>query len=127
MGINEKIWHSKRTGDDNAEIEEFGKPVAIQPRPNYLTCVSLVGRGGIQVLAYGERAKDYWNIIANARYFDGKIQEGDVMWVDGEKPIEAIENEYGYGASANAKVKSVSKVNFTINILLERNQNQVTK
>ena len=125
MKVGEKIWHSKRKEITNAEIAEFEKPYDITTRFMYLTCMPMTARGGIQMLQYGETAENYWTIIANARYFDGVFKEGDKMWVDGHKPIESIEEEYGYGASANAIVKNVARVNLSLTILIERNQEQV--
>ena len=125
MRIGKSVWHSKRKDIENAEIAEFEKPVEYVTRANYLTCMPMTARGGIQMLQYGETAVNYWTIIANARYFDGVFKEGDKMWVDGHKPIESIEEEYGYGASANAIVKSVLPVNVSIHIMLEENQNRV--
>lgn len=127
MEIGKSIWFSSRIEDENAEIAEFEKPIEIKTRANYITCMSMVARGGLQVLNYGENVSKYWNVIANARYFSGKIKEGDLMWVDGEKPIESVEELYGNGASANALVKSVSQVRATISIVLVRNQNQEIK
>lgn len=125
MRIGASVWHSSRIEIENAEIAEFETPTKIVTRANYFTCMPMTARGGIQMLAYGETASNYWTIIANSRAFSGKIKEGDLMWVDGQTPNESIEEEYGVGASANAIVKSVSEVNATINIILERNQNQV--
>ena len=127
MEIGKSIWHCSRIENDNEEISEFEKPVEIKTRANYLTCMPMTSRGGLQVLNYGENVSNYWTIIANAKYFGGKIKEGDLMWVDGEKPIESVEELYGNGTSANAVVKSISQVRATISILLIRNQNRETK
>ena len=127
MRVGEIIWHSSRKEIPNAEIAEFEAPYEIRTRFNYLTVMPATARGSLQIMQYGERIDNYWTIIANARYFSGKIKEGDLMWVDGEKPIEQVEEEYGIGASANAIVKSVAKVNHSISITLERNQNRETK
>ncbi len=127
MEIGASIWHCSRIENDDAEIAEFEKPVEIKTRANYITCMPMVARGGLQVLNYGENVSKYWTVIANARYFSGKIKEGDLMWVDGEKPIESVEELYGNGTSANALVKSVSQVRATISIVLVRNQNQEIK
>lgn len=125
MQIGKSLWHSSRKEITNAEIAEFEKPVEYVTRANYLTCMPMTARGGIQMLQYGETAENYWTIIANARYFDGVFKEGDLLWVDGHKPIESIEEEYGYGASANAIVKNVAQVNLSLTILIERNQEQL--
>ena len=127
MRIGDSVWHSKRIKKYDAETPEFEKPIEIITRANYLTCVPAVARGYVQVLQYGETISKYWTIIANARTFDKQFKEGDLMWVDGEKPIEHIEQEYGYGASANAIVKSVAKSNHSITILIEYNQNRVVQ
>ena len=127
MEIGKSIWFGSRIEDENAEIAEFEKPIEIKTRANYLTCMPMTARGGLQVLNYGENISNYWTIIANARYFGGKIKEGDLMWVDGEKPIESVEELYGNGTSANALVVSVSQVRATVSIVLKRNQNRETK
>ena len=101
MRVGETIWHSRRKEIPNAEIAEFEAPYEIRTRFNYLTCMPATARGYLQIMQYGERIDNYWTIIANAKYFSGKIKEGDLMWVDGEKPIE-----------------------HSISITLERNQNR---
>ena len=127
MRIGESIWHSSRKHIENAEVAEYEKPVEIVTRANYLTCMPKTSMGDIVIRQQGETIYNYWTIIANARYFNGKFKQGDLMWVDGEKPIEHIEQEYGYGASANAVVKSVLPVNQSIHIMLEQNQKRVTQ
>lgn len=127
MQIGKSLWHSSRKEITNAEIAEFEKPVEYVTRANYLTCMPKTSMGDLVVLQHGETKYKYWTIIANARYLDGVFKEGDLMWVDGHKPVESIEEEYGYGASANAIVKSVLPVNVSIHIMLEENQNRVKK
>lgn len=127
MKVGEKIYHAKRISDENAEINEYAKPTELTTKFNYLTCVSSVTRGYIEVLQYGERVTDFWTIIAKTSNFKNKFAKGDVMWVDGEKPIENIEEMYGYGASANAVIKSIGYGNLYMTISLEVNQNRVTK
>ena len=127
MKVGEKVWHSKRKEITNAEIAEFEKPYDITTKFMYLTCMPKTSRGDLVVLQHGETKYKYWTIIANAKYFDGVFKEGDKMWVDGHKPIESIEEEYGYGASANAVIKSAIPVNLSIHITLEENQDRVTQ
>ena len=127
MMVGEKVWHSKRKEITNAEIAEFEKPYDITTKFMYLTCMPKTSRGDLVVLQHGETKYKYWTIIANAKYFDGVFKEGDKMWVDGHKPIESIEEEYGYGASANAVIKSAIPVNLSIHITLEENQDRVTQ
>ena len=127
MRFGKVVWHSKRINDFNAEIAEFEKPTQINTRPNYFTIMQATTRGFLEIMKYGETAQNYWTVIANGNAFNGKIKAGDVMWVDGESPIENVEQMYGYGSSANAIVKNVAEVNSTISITLERNQNQILK
>ena len=125
MKVGKSIWHARRINDLNAEIGEYEKPTEIVTRFNYLTVMPAVSRGFMEVLKSGETLYDTWTATANGRYFDGMFKAGDLMWVDGESPIESIEKEYGNGASANAEIKYVGEVNLTLAIRLERNQNQV--
>lgn len=125
MRAGKSIWHSKRINDLNAEVGEYEKPTEIVTRFNYLTVMPAVSRGFMEVIKSGETLYDTWTATANGRCFDGKFKVGDLMWVDGESPIESIEKEYGYGASATAEIRNVAEVNLTIAIRLERNQNQV--
>ena len=127
MRFGKVAWHSKRINDFNAEIAEFEKPIKIVTRPNYFTIMQATTRGFLEIMKFGETAQNVWTVIANANAFDGKIKAGDLMWVDGEKPIDKVEETYGYGSSANAIVKNVAVVNNTISITLERNQNQILK
>ena len=125
MRVGKSVWHARRINDLNAEVGEYEKPTEIITRFNYLTVMPTVSRGGLEVIKSGETIYDSWTVTANGRYFDGKFKAGDLMWVDGESPIESIEQEYGYGASATAEIKYVGEVNFTFAIRLERNQSQV--
>ena len=76
-------------------------------------------------MKYGEDIDSTWTAIANINAFDGKINVGDLFWLDGEKPIPELEEEYGNGATATAVVKSVAYVNHSISIILTRNKDQV--
>lgn len=127
MRVGDYVWIASRANDFNAEIAEYSKPKKIKTRFNYLTVMPASSRGGLEFMKHGETVYDTWTVIANARYFGGKIKEGDLMWVDGDEPIEQVENAYGYGASATAMVDSALPVNFTLNIILKRNQAQVKK
>lgn len=126
MRIGKKVWLAKRVETDNSEIPTYEKPIELVTRANYLTVMPSVANG-LEVLKGGENLYSSWNATANSMYFDGVIKAGDVMWLDGDKPIESVEEEYGYGASATAEVKSALEVNFSIAIKLERRQNQVLK
>ena len=125
MKVGEKIWHAVRTSFENEEIPSYGTPTQIVTGFNKLSVMPATSRGYLELMKYGEKASDVWTVIANAQIYKDTFHEGDVMWVDGEKPIASVEVAYGNGASANAVIKNVSTVNRTINITLERNQRQV--
>lgn len=125
MRFGKSVWLSSRVDIPNATKATYEKPIEIVTRPNYFTVMQAVSRGYLELLKHGETAENTWTIIANSMAFDGKIKKGDVMWVDGEKPIESVEEENGYGASANAVVTNVVEVNRFLDITLKRNQNQI--
>ena len=127
MRVGERIWHSARINEANAEIAEFSEPTEIRTRFNYFTVMPATSRGFMEVMKYGEDIDSTWTAIANDRAFHGKIKEGDLFWLDGEKPIPELEAEYGNGATATAVVKSVAYVNLTIAITLTRNKDKVVQ
>lgn len=127
MRVGESVWHSARINENNAEISEFAEPTEIKTRFAYFTVMPATSRGFMEVMRYGEDIDNTWTAIANDRAFHGKIKEGDLFWLDGEKPIPKLEAEYGNGATATAVVKSVSYVNLTIAITLTRNKDKVVQ
>lgn len=127
MRVGESVWHSARINTENAEIPDFAEPTQIRTRFNYFTVMPATSRGFMEVMKYGEDVDSTWTAIANDRAFHGKIKVGDLFWLDGEKPIAELEEEYGYGATATAVVKSVAYVNLTIAITLTRNKDKVTQ
>lgn len=127
MRVGESVWHCARINENNAEIAEFAEPTEIKTRFAYFTVMPATSRGFMEVMKYGEDIDSTWTAIANDRAFHGKIKEGDLFWLDGEKPIPELEAEYGNGATATAVVKSVSYVNLTIAITLTRNKDKVAQ
>ena len=125
MRVGESVWHSARINEANAEIAEFAEPTEIKTRFNYFTVMPATSRGFMEVMKYGEDVDSTWTAIANDRAFHGKINVGDLFWLDGEKPIPELEEEYGNGSTATAVVKSVAYVNMSISIILTRNKDQV--
>lgn len=125
MKLGGVIWHSSRINEDNAEVSEFATPQAIRTRANYFSVMPATSRGFLEVMQYGEDLDSTWTAIASDRVFHGKVKEGDLFWLDGEKPIPEIEEDYGIGATATAVVKSVAYVNTTIAITLTRNKDKV--
>ena len=127
MKLGGVIWHSSRINEENAEIAEFAAPQAIRTRANYFSVMPATSRGFLEVMQYGEDLDSTWTAIANDRPFHGKVKEGDLFWLDGEKPIPELEEDYGIGATATAVVKNVAYVNHTISITLTRNKEQVKR
>lgn len=123
MKLGERIWHSKRISGANSQVAKFSKPTEIINKLGYFSCMPN-SSGGLTLIQSGEMLSNYWTIIANAKYFSGKINVGDVFWVDGDEPIEEIETKYGNGSSATAVVEAVNPVNLGIRITLKRNQKQ---
>ena len=124
MRIGKAVWHAKRKKISNAEIAEYEKPTKIITRFNYFTVMPAVSRGFMEVVKSGETLYDTWTATANGRYFDGQFGVGDLMWLDGDEPPmqSELSKDFGYKQSATAEIKSVSEVNLTIDIRLERNQ-----
>ena len=127
MRVGQSVWLARRKDIPNAEIPEYEKPIEIKTAFNYFTVMPATSRGFMEVMKYGEDIDSTWTAIANDRAFHGKIKEGDLFWLDGEKPIPELEAEYGNGATATAVVKSVSYVNLTIAITLTRNKDKVVQ
>lgn len=125
MRVGDSVWHSARIDEENAEISEYEEPTEIRTRFAYFTVMPATSRGYMAVMQYGEDIERTWTAIAIDRAFHGKIKEGDLFWLDGEKPIPELEEQYGIGSTANAVVKNVSYVNHTISITLTRNKDQV--
>lgn len=127
MRVGEIVWHSSRINADNAEIADFAEPTKIRTQFNYFTVMPATSRGFMEVMKYGEDIDSTWTVIANDQAFHGKIKEGDLFWLDGDKPIPELEAEYGNGATATAVVKSVAYINLFIAITLTRNKDKVVQ
>ena len=121
------IWYAKRTSETNAEVKTYSEPKSITTRFNYFTIMPANSRGNSEVMQYGETINQTWIAIANANFFDGEFKNDDVFYIEGHKPNTALEEKYGFGASANAIVDNVSYVRNTIKITLIVNQAQVTQ
>lgn len=129
MRVGNSVWYANRINEPNAEIAYFDEPIEIKTRWNYFTVMKGLTGGYLEVKKYGETAENMWTVIANDKYFAGKIKEGDVMWVEDESPFSEknakLEAKYGNGCTATAKVIDVIPANLTTRIILERNQNQI--
>lgn len=123
MRIGDSVWLARRKQTANVAIAEYEKPIEIKTRCNYFTVMPASSRG-LAVMQYGDNVYNTWTAIANANYFMGKINEGDLMWIDGEKPNFTNEADFDFEGTANAVVKSALPVNRTISIVLESNPNK---
>ena len=127
MRVGSSVWHCSRINNSNSTVSEYSKPTEIKTRFNHFTVMPATSRGFMEVMKYGEDIDNTWTAIANEKAFNGKIKVGDLFWLDGEKPIAELEEEYGNGATATAVVKSVAYVNLSIAITLTRNKDKVTQ
>lgn len=127
MKIGAELWYAKRINQDNATIQRYYEPEKLVTRNNYLTVMPASTRGLAEVMKYGETLNNTWTAIANANFFDGKFDVGDVFYLDGHTPNIELENRYGYGCTANAVVKNVSYGQRVIHLTLVVNQKQVKK
>lgn len=125
MRAGKSVWYANRINTTNSTVSTYDTPKELFTRFNYLSVMPASTRGFMEVMKYGEDISKTWTVIANANAFDGMFKEGDVFWVDDEKPIPELEAEYGNGSTANAVVESVAYVNATISITLKRNKSQV--
>jgi hypothetical protein len=127
MRIGKTIWHAKRIVEKNSTVAKYETPTKLVLRPNYLMVMPATSGNYLQILQSGENIYNMWNATANGRVFSDWFKAGDVVWLDGESPIDDIENEYGNGASATAEIKSAVENNLFISMVFERRQDQITK
>ena len=122
MKMGEKIWWCKRTSPDNAEVDTYDKPEEFTLKlPNYISPISITVQpknGFTDRLAYGETtSKDQRIILTPYDYWYGKFKEGDLFYLDGEKPNE--DEEY-YGQNANYEVEFVGNQNEAIELSVKK-------
>lgn len=127
MQLGHSVWIASRKEIANAKVPKYEKPKEYKLRLNFLTIMPASARGGLEVLKYGENIFNTWTGVASAKHFYGQLKEGDLIWVDGHFPIREIEEKYGYGASANAVIKSILPVNLSMNLIITSNPNQVKR
>lgn len=150
MKIGQNVWHSSRINEPNSEITRYTEPREIKTRLRYFTVMPATSRNLMEVMPYGEDLQNTWIAIAQGRmFYDARafilgqpsfkdeiasieditdpnvIKIGDLFYLDGVKPILQMEQEYGYGSTANAVVKSITQSNHSITVILTRNKNQV--
>lgn len=122
MREGEKIWYCSRTSEDNAEVDTYAKPVEeIVRLPSVFNPISLTVQpknGFTDRLAYGETTnKDQRIILTPYTYWHKKFKEGDVFYLDGQKPSE--DEEY-FGQNANYQVELVANQNEAIELSVKK-------
>ena len=115
MKLGEKIYHCKRLIDDEGMVS-YADPQEIVLQLRH--CTVQPESGFTSLLQYGEKINDYQKMILQPyeRWF-GKVEEGDLFYLDGAKPLP-LETENG--AFANYEVDSVSNQNMVNVVKLKR-------
>lgn len=125
MRMNQIIYHAKKIDIKNADLTQYEAPKKITTRPNYFTVEKASASGGLAIMQFGSQVNSVWNAIANSLFFEGKFNIGDLFWIDGAKPVENFEEEFGIGSTANAIVTNVTNQGRTIVLTLSTNKEQV--
>lgn len=117
MKVGQKVWLCKRLYENDEGIIVYDEPKEYTLAFNYLTINS--ASGYLATIQYGEKLSKVWNMKAKKPFFDGIFDEGDLLYIEGNKPDLANEN-YLNGDGANAKVTSVLNHLVSYSITLER-------
>ena len=122
MRNGEKIWYCLRNIDDNAEVDTYAKPVEETVRmPNIFSPVSITVQpknGFTDRLPSGETtSKDQRIMLTPYMAWDGIFHEGDLFYLDGEKPQD---DEEFYGQGANYYVDNVARQNEAIELSVKK-------
>lgn len=125
MRMNQIIYHAKKIDIKNADLTQYEAPKQITTRPNYFTVEKASASGGLAIMQFGSQVNSVWNAIANSLFFKDEFNIGDLFWIDGAKPIENFEEEFGIGSTANAIVTNVTNQGRTIVLTLSTNKEQV--
>lgn len=117
MKLGQKIWHCKRLYENDMGIVVYDEPKEYSLAFNYLTINP--ASGYLATLQYGEKLSKVWNMKAKSMAFDGVFKEGDLLYIEGNKPDFENPN-YLSGDGANAKVTAVLPYLLSISVTLER-------
>lgn len=90
MKVGQSIWLCKRLYENNEGIIVYDEPKEYKLAFNYLTINS--ASGYLATLQYGEQLSKIWNMKAKKPFFDGAFDEGDLLYIEGNKPDLANEN-----------------------------------
>lgn len=122
MRNGEKIWYCLRNSEANAEIDTYEKPIEeIVRMPSIFSRKSITVQpmsGYTDRMAYGETTRERQRIILTPyEEWHGKFKEGDLFYLDGQKPNKDEEN---YGENANYCVDSVGNQNYAIELIVKK-------
>lgn len=122
MRNGEKIWYCLRTSTDDAEVDTYAPPVEETVRmPNVFNPISITVQpknGFTDRLDSGETtSKDQRIMLYPYIVWDGKFKEGDLFYLDGQKPQK---DEEFYGQNANYYVEFVGRQNEAIEVLVKK-------
>lgn len=114
MTTGQSIWHCSFLGINENGVAEYSAPKEYKLYLNYLSINP--ASGYLATLQYGKDITKVWTMIANKLAFDGVFKEGDVLYIEGNKPkIDACN-----GDGANARVQVVLPFLKSITITLEK-------
>ena len=117
MRVGQSIWLCKRLYENDEGVIVYDEPKEYKLAFNFLTINS--ASGYIATLQYGEQLSKVWNMKAKKPFFDGIFNEGDVLYVEGNKP-KTDDKDYVNGDGANALVTAVLNHLISYSITLER-------
>lgn len=122
MKNGEIIWYCLRTSADNAETDTYAEPIKEVVRmPSVFSPIGITVQpknGFTDRMAYGETtSKDQRIILTPYEFWHGKFREGDLFYLDGQRPEK--DEEY-YGQNANYFVDSVANQNKAIELSVKK-------
>ena len=122
MREGEKIWYCIRTSGDNAEVETYAEPIeetVRMPRVFSPIGISVQPKNGFtDRLKQGETIiKDQRILLTPYQFWDGKFKEGDIFYLDGQRPNA---NEEYFGQDANYYVENVGRQNEAIELSVKK-------
>lgn len=115
MKYGKPIYLVKKKTLDNGVIEyEEPKEIILQPYNITIMPVDLT-KGNISVQEYGMLSKCDWIGIVYKHKCNNSFSIGDLLYLDGAKPIANDENH----ENANAIISNILEYNFTLKLLIK--------
>lgn len=115
MQYREKIYLVKKKTIDDGVIE-YESPKEIVLRPFFISVMPVdSSKGSYSTQEYGTQITYDWVSVAYKSKFRGMFSEGDLLYLDGAKPL----NNNGNYEDANAIIANVLDNNYTYKILIK--------